>query len=515
MRPLAFAVLALAAAAQAQDAASAIGGVLISPLLQRVQSRPAQAGFVTFALENPNQTVQFADLEIRAFTVEPDTYRTVYVDKHDRDCSAWFSGSNQQVTLAPGARQEVKLPYKVPGGANGVYWAMIRFSPRPSGSTTKSQVVYEIPVVVVVGRNARPVVEVGTPVIEDFPGQPVGNTVMVAVPIENNGDGFVPVGVAGTVKNLANGRTVADLHVEDRNLLPRTKRHLGFALPKLADGRYQVTMKVSLANRTLPAVTAQYVVTRGKFQLASAAAKVTQSPLVLEPASVTMAIPPGAQRRATFRITNNGKTPLTIGVKTMEIDQSPTGALEPVEPKGENGLEIGIAAETNRIEPGQTLVAQVEVQAPKTANGDMWFALQVVDATKPDSIAETLFGTVSIPGTAKPEVAVEDASLVKDGDRVVAVNFKVRNTGNTAIRPLGSASLLMDGVRLIDRLAVPVVGDGGLLPGKFVTNTVMMPAAPDPGSYVVELAYQYSDKGIAKLRVPVTVAGKPKPGKKQ
>lgn len=515
MRALAWVAVLLAAGAQAQDAASAIGGVLISPLLQRVQAKPSQNGFLTFALENPNQTPQFADLEIRAFTVEPDSYRTIYVEKHDRDCSGWFSGSNQQVTLAPGSRREIKLDYKVPSGASGVFWAMLRFTPRPSGSTTKSQVVYEIPLVIVVGRNPRPVVEVGTPIIEDFPGQVGGGTVLVAVPLENNGDGFVPVGVAGTVKNLSSGRTVADLHVEDRNLLPRTKRHLGFAVPKLPDGRYQVTMKVSLANRTLPPVTAQYSVVRGKFQLASAAAKVTQSPLVIEPASLTLAVPQGAQRRATFRITNNGKTPMTIGVKTMEIDQTPTGSLEPVEPKGQYGLEIGIAAQTNRIEPGQTLVAQVDVQVPKSASGDMWFALQVVDAEKPDSIAETLFGTVNIPGTAKAEVSVEDATLVKDGDKVVAVNFRVRNTGNTALRPLGSASLLMDGVRLVDRLAVPVVGDGGLLPGKFVSNTVMMPAAPEPGSYVVELAYQYSEKGFAKLRVPVTVAGKAKPGKKQ
>ncbi|MEB3042003.1 hypothetical protein, partial [Capnocytophaga gingivalis] len=88
-------------------------------------------------------------------------------------------------------------------------------------------------------------------------------------------------------------------------------------------------------------------------------------------------------------------------------------------------------------------------------------------------------------GTSKAEVAVEDATLVRDGDKVIAVNFKVRNTGNTAVRPLGSASLLMDGVRLVDRLAVPVVGDGGLLPGKFVNNTVMLPASPEPGSYVL------------------------------
>ncbi|MFX7902653.1 hypothetical protein ABTK34_19500, partial [Acinetobacter baumannii] len=65
-----------------------------------------------------------------------------------------------------------------------------------------------------------------------------------------------------------------------------------------------------------------------------------------------------------------------------------------------------------------------------------------------------------------------------------------------------------------DRLAVPVVGDGGLLPGKFVNNTVMLPASPEPGSYVLELAYQYSERGMAKLRVPVAVAGKAKPGKK-
>ncbi|MFX8704260.1 hypothetical protein ABTM89_19460, partial [Acinetobacter baumannii] len=82
-------------------------------------------------------------------------------------------------------------------------------------------------------------------------------------------------------------------------------------------------MKVAIGNRTLPAVTSQYVVSRGKAQLASVAAKVAQSPILVEPAALNLAVPAGAERRASLRITNNGKTPITIGVKTLEIDQTP------------------------------------------------------------------------------------------------------------------------------------------------------------------------------------------------
>lgn len=504
----------LSATALAQDSATAIGGVLISPLLQRTQVRARQVAHVSFTLENPNPVAQSADYEIRAFTVEPKTYRTLYTESHPRDCAAWFGDPQRQVSLEPGKRTQLKLSYTVPATAEGVYWAMLRFAPRPGGSTTKSSVVYEIPLVVVVGKNPRPVIEVGSPVVEDFPGTPGGSAQMVAVPLTNSGDGFVPVGVTGVIKNEESGQTVAELRSEDRNLLPHSLRHLGFAVPRLRDGRYMITMKAVAGNRTLPTVSSRWVVKKGVPVLASQAQSVAQSALAVEPASIAVTVPAGGARRTSVRIRNNGLRPVTVGVGLSALDQGPSGALDPRPDQLPSGLTVSVSAETNVIEPGATLLAQLDIRVEPTANGDLWFALRVQDATNPNLMAENLIGTVSVPGTAKPGVTVEAAELVKDGDLPVAIKFRLRNSGNVALRPEGSAAMLADGVRLTDRLAVPVVGDGGLLPGKWVENTVMLPPQATAGAYVVELSYQYTEKDSAKLRVPLTVAVKPKARKK-
>ena len=55
------------------------------------------------------------------------------------------------------------------------------------------------------------------------------------------------------------------------------------------------------------------------------------------------------------------------------------------------------------------------------------------------------------------------------------------------------------------RLAVPEVGDGGILPGKTIANSVMLPAGLKAGEYVVEIAYQFGEQNFGRIRVPVSV----------
>ena len=491
--------------ARTNTAESAVGGVLVSPLLQRLACAPGRKAEVVFVTENPGQLVETAQAEIVSFTTEDWTYRTKYGVDHARDCAPWFKNKVSNVTIQPGQRQELRLSLEVPRGVTGPYWCMLKFSPRPNGSTTKSLIVYEIPIVFIVGKNPKPVVQIGSPLLRKMETRTLSNSMMAVLPVTNDSDGFSVIGTTGALRNAQSNRIVADFNLEDRNLMPASKRELAFVVPAVPDGQYKLEFKPVLDVRSMPAVSSQIIVSKGVPRLASEASTMSTTPITAEPSSLNFAIPQGGARTTTVRITNNGSKEIGLDIKPVSIEQGTNGAIGIGDGGLPYGLTVDISGEVSRLQPGQSAIAKIRISVPKEGQGDMWFGLAIKDASSSNALAETIFGTISVPKTEKPELLVENALEVKDKAKTIAIRYQVRNSANVALRPDATAAILADGVRLVDRLAVPEIGDGGILPGKMIANTVMLPAKLKPGKYVVEIAYQYAEQSYGRVRVPVTV----------
>ena len=80
-----------------------------------------------------------------------------------------------------------------------------------------------------------------------------------------------------------------------------------------------------------------------------------------------------------------------------------------------------------------------------------------------------------------------------------------------ALLPRVSASVLEGGLTPVAKLEVPILGDGGILPGATLHNRVMLPPNLKPGAYTVKLEYQYGETLTEVKQLPFMV---PSPKKK-
>jgi hypothetical protein len=146
-----------------------------------------------------------------------------------------------------------------------------------------------------------------------------------------------------------------------------------------------------------------------------------------------------------------------------------------------------------------------EVETTPSFARDEWFAVTFRDADDGNSVGEMIQGVVSIQGAHKPKLELEAGLLEAVDGYPVRVPFKVKNTGDEALQPLPTAVILEQGVRVVGRLDVPVLGDGGVLPGSVLQNSVALPPGLKPGGYQLLVRYQYGTTLFAELRVPFGV----------
>jgi len=498
-----FIVPTAAAQGKAPSAQTEIGGLLVSPLLQRVVVKPGQPGSLRFVADNPRQVRETATFELLSFSLEDWTYHTTYGAENPRDCSTWFDTKSQDLQVDPGQRKELLIKFNVPRGTAGAYWCMLKVTPRPDGSTTQSAVMYEIPLVMIAGKNEKPSLRVSTPTLTRVPGAKSG--VLATLPVESIGDGFTTIGAFGTLRSLPSGRVVNDFRLDDRNLMPQTKRNLSFLVPTLIDGQYRLQFRAISGTRSLDPITVDYVVAKGQATPLSEAGALEQTPVTLEPSAINLSIPRGGNRSVNVKITNNGTKPLSLALTASALDQNVAGSIGISDTQAPIGMDVQIENDSEPLDPGETRTVHISMAVPDTASGDLWFALVAKETGNAKALAESSYCTISVPTTQKPELTVDGPSVIKDRAKCIAVKYSIRNTGNVALRPEATAAVLEGGVRLMARLEVGVVGDGGILPGKVLENTVMLPHDMKPGTHIVEIDYQYGPTQIAKLRVPITV----------
>jgi hypothetical protein len=198
---------------------------------------------------------------------------------------------------------------------------------------------------------------------------------------------------------------------------------------------------------------------------------------------------------------------MEVGILAKPLQQGRTGGIGVSDGPLPAGATVDVTPSSFSIEPGRMAVARIVVQSAPAAKGDTWFGLALSERGNAKSLAETVFGTLTVKGTEAPRLEVVKQGLDSLQGHPVRIRFTVRNTGNQAVQPEASCTVLRGGVLREAALEVPKVGDGGILPGAEIDNSVMLPQDLKPGDYIVDIGYQYTDKDSAHLRVPITVPG--------
>lgn len=499
---------AVGASAQPGAAESSIRGFVVSPLMFRVSLLPGQSSEFTLSLQNLEPKELRPNLAFSSVLWEDHSYTPRLDTPHDRDCSAWFETLDQS-TIEARQRREVKLRVQVPRQAKGPYWTLLTIRPEPVDMDNEMRLVFDIPVIILVGGQPNPDVKVAPPNLEVANGMAAAS-----LDLENRGASFSVINVGGEVTNLDTRSVVGRFELSDRNLYPQSKRRVGFGLGSLPTGRYRVRFQVDLGTRRLPPLQRDVVVQNGQVANAGEAGAFVLPPLLAQPSAIVFPLPPGGQRTQRITLSNTSTKPLSLNLEAVEVRQTTRGTLEPGQ-ELPTGVRVTVSPATLTIPPGRTRQAVVRVSIDKEAQGDLWFGVRL-SGYQADEQADTedlILCNVPVQGTLNPKVELAETQMVEDQGVPVAIRYTTVNSGNQAVRPRTSARLLRDGVQVIATLEVPVVGDGGVLPGGRVDNEIPLPHDLAPGEYLVVVEAQFGPESFARGSVTFQVP-KPKRGGK-
>ncbi|MHB1462741.1 MAG: COG1470 family protein [Armatimonadota bacterium] len=500
----------LASSISAQQPTGGMGGLLVSPGIQRVDSRPGATGTINFELYNPNTAPTIATIELTSFLPKDWSYDAQLNKPHARDASSWLKVPPETYRFDPYQQQVRGYSYTIPRSAKGTYWCMLRISPRPASGASTNNVVFEVPIIFNVGSGYRPNIKLQTPIVTANPVK-TESSLVLTVPMLNLGDGNAVITATGDIRPLEGGRIIKTFDVPDKNLLPQSKRYIIAELPKVSDGKYRVTMRMNVNSRTLPRIKVDFAVVKGKATGLDDPKVLEMAPISIEPPAFALDMPAGAIKQQALRIRNNGTKPITLQISANSVEQASNGALGASELPPPQGLTVTIDPVEMVLQPNELGSSRLQIGVDKSAKGDLWMALSVAVKGSTTSLREMITGNVMVSKTADPKMEVTDLQLVKAQGRPIQVRFNVKNTGNKAVAPVATAAILDRGVQVVNYLEVPRVGDGGVIPGATVANSVMLPIDIKPGEYVVEISYQYTPQLTAKGRLPLSVV---KPVKK-
>ncbi len=503
---IAAAVISIPAyAQQASTKEGGIGGLLVSPGIQRVDTRAGVTGTINFELYNPSAVSTIATIELASFLPKDWSYDALLNKSHARDAKPWLKMEPETYRFDPYQQQIRSYTYTVPRTAKGTYWCMMRVSPQPEAGASTSKVVFEVPIIFNVGSGYKPNIKLQTPIVANNPSKSIGGLLMT-IPMMNIGDGNAVVVAAGEIRPLEGGRIMSSFDVPDKNLLPQSKRYVTAELPKLIDGRYRASLRISVNSRMLPRVKVDFAVVKGKATSLDDPKVLEMAPISIDPAAFALEMPAGATKQQALRIRNVGKEATTVQISANSVEQTTSGALGPGEAAPPAGLTITIDPVELTLQPNEMATSRIQIAVDKSARGDLWSAISVAIKGNSSSLKESIMSNVVVSKTTEPKLEVSGLQLVKAQGKAFQVKFNVKNTGNKAVAPIATAALLDRGVQVVNYLEVPKVGDGGIIPGAILQNSVMLPVDMKPGEYVVEVSYQYTPQLTAKGRLPLSIA---------
>ena len=492
----------LASATSPVQQAGSPGGVVISPVMFRTEVVPGSSYTLPVDISN----LGAVDLDVRVLlssvAYNEWSYTGVQGASNERDCSKWFAKTAFQMALKPRKDGTCKLELRVPKVKAGCYYCTASVTPRVPNRNDMITASYEIPIILLVGKQPKAEIKLGSPVLDGTPENPI-----IKVPFENAGDGFTVIGTNVALTNLSTGRVVGRFADSDRNLYPHTKRWLTFGGPALDGGVYAVSVGNESGTRKYPKLVSQAKVAKNKITMARAGETFELAPITLEPGLMSLDLTKGGSRSSVLRVRNTSKDAISLQLKAGRLTQAKSGAFEVVPDDNQQDVLLDPAVVT--VGAGRSASVKVKVSAKPGAVGDQWYGISVFASSLKNSIPEDVYLRV-INKAGTPSLHMTSLGLDWSKGRPLSLKFTVQNDGTMALRPIVSASVMSRGVDVIAQLQVPQIGDGGILPGSTLENIVQLPANLLPGSYAVVVQYQFGDELFERLNIPFQIAP-PKP----
>lgn len=410
----------------------------------------------------------------------------------------WTSVVNPSVSIAPLRPATINIRMNVPANARGVYYAAViaetPFPPDANGIAVR--VRFLIPLVIqIVGRPVRQQVALADAVMEfvDEPG--LTPTTTAGLIVSNEGRTYSRVKGQLTVEiKLGDAwRPVTRVEVPEKAILPGVSLRLGDDLERrLPSGTYRLRGELSVDGRRVPPIIKEMEFA-GDPTVDGLA---FDTALLLEPASVTMDVVPGATRTTIVTVENPGTDPVRVSM----VSTTPPG-LAGVEMPGLRGIDISAEPWTEirpaefTIGPGRRQNVRVVSRVPREdVQYPHYYADLLLKGTYADgqSAGETR-STVHLANSAVPaksDAMVEQLSIAEGGGPTeYIVQARFTNIGNVDVTPVGRVSLISSEGRF--RQTVDLEGDAGIvLPlGKRNYSAALDLANLDPGYYAVRVVF--------------------------
>lgn len=482
-----------------------IGGATISPMIYRIATVAGRSSVISFDVTGSPRAQTDITVRLWSATFEEGTYKALLGTQHDRDCSKWFIGKSEITQrLKRNERKTLSIPYRIPTGATGVYWAVLTFNPKPVGSNDGVQLQYEVPVIFTVGNPGRPELRVATPEIyvqEKSAG--------IMLRVSNVSKHHAVVGASAEIRSALAGTLIQKLSISDRNILPKTSRDLVLTLDKpLKDGTYKVIAHADLGVRKLPNIRADFVVAGGKVKMLTPQIQHELTPVVVDPGGFDIIVSPGGQAIKSISFLNTSDKPITIELTPRNVEQSDSGAIGAGEGAIPSGLGVTIAPSLIEMAPKGRYSARLTVTTDKGAVGDKWFSVSVVEKDNPKAFSQQLLAVVSLKNTLTSKVEVENLEAKKDSrGNMLQIIWDLVNTGNSNVAPSIEATLFDKAGNKAAIIEPKVPAGGQMIPGVRFRGQALLPPYLQAGSYEFLLKVQYSEKGIIERRVPITILG--------
>ncbi len=486
---------------------SSIGGLTFSPLIYRVQAQPGDKGVLDFDISGSTSADVRVRMMLRSATFKDWTYESQLDVKHSKDASGWFSITQRQRgdmsrVVTRGQKLSMKIPYQVPRGIKGVYWAMITFEPRPVGADDGIDLRYEIPIIFNIGKNPVADIRVGTPKVGGKKGE-----ITVDIPVENKSGSHAVIGANIELKGALTGRMEAKAGIRDRNLLPGTKRYLPFKFTEpLNDGTYRITGNVDFGSRRLPQIYSEFTLKGGIVRQLTKEQQYELTPVLVEPGGFNVFVAPGGQNLKSINFMNVSNRTLSLRLSTTNIEQSASGTVGLGTGKPSGDLSVIVEPVELTIPPKGRAAVRVTVRTSAEGKGDQWFGVAITERDNAAAFSQQLLGVVSFKNTLKPKLEISEGKFTYDNrGNPIMYSFNLKNSGNSNVSP-GSRCGFTDkagGVRAILDPKLP--GDAGMLPGTVFPMNVMLPVNLPAGEYEMTLAFDYAAKGAVEKRIPVIV----------
>jgi hypothetical protein len=485
-----------------------MNGFTVSPGIFRSPVIPGKVGTLRLTLENFEPAPMNATLRISSVVPESGSYRMKLGEKHERDASSWFLKKEQKVVVRRDQKLVVEMQFKAPAVKPGSFWCMAELL--PTFGSGQAKILYQIPIFFYAGnRPPRPDLRLSTPSL-----QVAGRKAKVLVPLENAGDGMLTVVVRADIRDAQSGRLLQRIQDVDRDIYPHTSRVIPIEAKGLADGNYVVSTVTQMGLRNFSPMQQAVSVRGGKVTPLSKEETKELSALSFNPSALLKAEPAGGRRTYAVALTNSTAQPITVDLSLGKLVQQPNGSFV-VSAEQPSTVVLSISPGQVVLPPKGSRTIKVTAEIPKGAKGDTWFGVEA-QPVGVRMMAEQLVGRIAIPNTGEPSLALRSLGLEKINGRASAMTLEIKNKGNAAVVPLATARVLKDGVRVVADLEVPMLGDGGVLPGAILQNRIPIPLGLAPGSYLVSVTYQFSETQSDRIteRFTVTAPKKAAPPKK-